>query len=280
MDLSDKTGLRWLSAILSDARDAAPDVDFLVIGAVARGLLLHYGHGVPITRATTDIDLGLAVAGWEEFQQLRDAYLKSDDFTAGRPGNHRLVHRSGVTLDLIPFGGIEREDGTIMWPEDDTVMGVLGFTEARATAIEIQLPGKMSVTTVCLPMLAILKLMAWSERHTYAPRKDASDLFLVLANYLNDENAERLYNVGAHLLERDDFDYEAAGAWLAGHDAAHCITNNSKQPRRVLDAVEKILLTEADSNGNLRLAEEAGAKAPTAIKLLGGFRDGIIDELT
>ena len=157
---------------------------------------------------------------------------------------------------------------------------MLGFTEARATAIEIQLPGKMSVTTVCLPMLAILKLMAWSERHTYAPRKDASDLFLVLANYLNDENAERLYNVGAHLLERDDFDYEAAGAWLAGHDAAHCITNNSKQPRRVLDAVEKILLTEADSNGNLRLAEEAGAKAPTAIKLLGGFRDGIIDELT
>jgi predicted metal-dependent hydrolase len=31
MDLSNKNGLRWLSAILSDARDAAPDADFLVI---------------------------------------------------------------------------------------------------------------------------------------------------------------------------------------------------------------------------------------------------------
>ncbi len=275
MDLSDKNGLRWLSAILSDARDAAPDVDFLVVGAIARDLLLHYGHGVPITRATTDIDLGLAVAGWEEFQQLRDAYLKSDNFTAGRPGNHRLVHRSGVTLDLIPFGGIEREDGTIMWPDDDTVMGVLGFLEARATAIEIQLPAKMAVATVCLPMLAVLKLMAWSERHTYAPRKDASDLFLVLGNYLNDENAERLYDVGTHLLERDDFDYEAAGAWLAGHDSARCITGHSEQPHRVLDVVKGILDAEADPDGDLRLVGETGTKAQTSLILLAGFRDGI-----
>lgn len=53
MDLSDKIELQWLSAILSDARSAAPDVDFLVVGAIARDLLLHYGQGVPITRTTT-----------------------------------------------------------------------------------------------------------------------------------------------------------------------------------------------------------------------------------
>ena len=41
MDLSDRVELRWLSAILSDARDVAPDVDFLVVGAMARDLLLH-----------------------------------------------------------------------------------------------------------------------------------------------------------------------------------------------------------------------------------------------
>ncbi len=49
MDLGDKIELRGLSAILSDARGAAPDIDFLVVGAMARDLLLHYGHGVPIT---------------------------------------------------------------------------------------------------------------------------------------------------------------------------------------------------------------------------------------
>jgi len=124
-------------------------------------------------------------------------------------------------------------------------------------------------------MLALLKLMAWSERHTYAPRKDASDLFLVLGNYLNDENAKRLYEVGTHLLESDDFDYEAAGAWLAGHDSARCITGHSEQPYRVLDVVREILDAEADSDGDLRLVGETGTKAQTALKLLTGFRDGI-----
>ncbi len=280
MDLSDKTELRWLSAVLADVGNAAPGADFLIVGAMARDLLLHYGQAVPITRATTDIDLGVAVGSWDEFRKLRDACLESCHFTSGRPGNHRLVHRSGVPLDLIPFGGVEREDGTVKWPEDNAVMGVLGYREARATATQILLPDKMSVATVCLPMLAILKLMAWSERHSYTPRKDASDLFLVLEHYLNDENTARLYEVGAHLLDRVDFDYEVAGAWLAGYDALQCVINHSKQPRRVLDAVENVLLTEADANGNLRLVGEIGARAPTALKLLGGFRDGIIGEST
>lgn len=269
-----------MSAIFADVRDAAPDVDFLIVGAIARDLLLHYGHGVPITRATTDIDLGVTVGSWDEFRKLRDACLESGHFTSGRPGNHRIIHRSGVPLDLIPFGDVERDDGTIQWPEDNAVMGVLGYREARATATQVLLPDKMSVATVCLPMLAILKLMAWSERHTYTPQKDASDLFLVLGHYLNDENTARLYEFGTHLLEREDFDYAVAGAWLAGYDAVQCITNHSEQPRRVLDAVEKILSTEADANGNLRLIGELGAQAATALKLLGGFRDGIMVELT
>ena len=275
MDLSDKVELRWMSAILSDAQDATPEIDFLVVGAIARDLLLHYGHGVPIARATTDIDFGLAVAGWEEFQKIRDTILSSEHFTSGQPGNHRLVHRGGVPLDLIPFGGVERDDGTIMWPEDDSVMGVLGYAEARASAVDIQLPDKQSVATVCLPMLAILKLMAWSERHTYTPRKDASDLFLILSNYLNDENTKRLYEVGTHLFESEEFDYQVAGAWLTGHDAAECIANNSEQPSRVVGAVAKVLGAEANTDGNLRLVGEAGDKAAISLKLLAGFRDGI-----
>ena len=102
----------------------------------------------------------------------------------------------------------------------------------------------------------------------------------MLRNYLNDENTVRLYEVGAHLLERDDFDYEVAGAWLAGYDALRCISSHSKQPRRVLDAVENVLLTESDANGNLRLVGEVGARAPTSLKLLGGFRNGLIGEST
>ncbi len=102
----------------------------------------------------------------------------------------------------------------------------------------------------------------------------------MLGHYLNDENTARLYEVGAHLLEREDFDYEVTGAWLAGYDALQCVANHSEQPRRVLEAVENVLLAEADANGNLRLVGEVGAKAQSALKLLGGFRDGMIGGFT
>ncbi len=92
MDLSDKTELRWLTAVLADVGDAAPDVDFLIVGAMARDLLLHHGHGVPISRATTDIDLGVTVGSWDEFRKLRNACLNSGQFTPTRRGTHRIIH--------------------------------------------------------------------------------------------------------------------------------------------------------------------------------------------
>ena len=42
----------------------------LVVGATARDAVLHYAHGTPIQRATTDIDFGIQVASWQEFEQL------------------------------------------------------------------------------------------------------------------------------------------------------------------------------------------------------------------
>lgn len=275
MDLGGNTELRWLSAILSDVREAAPDVDFLVVGAIARDLLLHYGHGVPIKRATTDVDLGVAVADWPSFRQLRDVLLNSVNFDAGWPASHNLIHRSGTPLDLVPYGGVEREDGTIVWPEDDTVMGVIGYKEARDSAVEVTLPDDLSIVTVCLPMLAVLKLIAWSERHLYTPRTDASDLFAILSNYLSGENAERLYEVGTHLLNEDDFDYQTAGAWLAGYDAARCVVNHSEQPRRVFDVVEAILEVETNAKGDLHLVSETGSNATNFLERLGGFFAGL-----
>jgi len=180
-----------------------------------------------------------------------------------------------VPVDLIPFGEVERSDGSIVWPDDDSVMGVLGYREARASAVEMILPQEQTLLTVSLPMLAVLKLLAWFDRHIRAPRKDGADLFLVLRSYLNGENAERLYTEAAHLLSADDFDYESAGAWLVGHDAHVCISEHSEQPERILGMVGRILESEIDPNGNLRLIGETGASADRNLHLLTSFHEGL-----
>lgn len=61
-----------------------------MVGAMARDLLLQYGAGVPVQRATTDVDLAFAVANWDEFNALRNALLASEWFSESRLEHHGL----------------------------------------------------------------------------------------------------------------------------------------------------------------------------------------------
>lgn len=194
LDLADKPGLRWLAGVVADFREAAPSVDLLLVGAVARDVLLSYAHDIALARATHDADLAFAIPDWTAFDTLRRRLLESGRFEPLAGAVHKLQHRSGIRIDLIPFGGVERSDGSIAWPpEYAEVMGVLGFAEARASAIEVGLPDNQILHVVALPMLALLKVFAWADRRVREPRKDAADLFAILTNYLDAGHAERLY---------------------------------------------------------------------------------------
>jgi predicted nucleotidyltransferase len=154
-------------------------------------------------------------------------------------------------------------------------MSVLGYQEARATAVQIVLPANQRISTVSLHMLAVIKVVAWSDRHLAQPRKDASDLMLILRNYLHPNNADRLYAEAAHLLEADDFDFEVAAAWLAGSDAAASIASSSADPARLLKIVRQILEAETDPDAQLHLVGECGVEPGLALRLLRSFNDGI-----
>ena len=274
IDLTAKGELGWLATVIQDLRIAADREQVLLVGAQARDLLLHYVHGVPITRATTDVDLAFAVADWDDFFSLREALLGSGAFGAEQPVVHRLIHQSGVPVDLIPFGGVEGRDSTIVWPNDEHEMSVLGYREAIETAVDVMLPGSVRVSTVSIPMLAVLKLIAWSQRHVLAPAKDAGDFFLIISNYFDVENSDRLYDEASHLLEAEDFDYDVAGAWLAGQDAGLLVAR-CENPKQVLHFVESVLTTETDPDGRLRLVAEVGPGEPDRnLQLLTAFLTG------
>ena len=200
LDLTNKQELRFLSDLFADLRTEVPKIDILLVGAMARDLLLFYAHGIKATRATEDIDLAFALASWSHFEELRTSLLSSDLFRPHPWGAHKLIYRSDVVVDLIPFGGLENADGTISWPpHGDTVMSVLGFEEAFKSSIDSRLPSGQQVSIVSLPMLAALKVLAWSERRMSAPRRDSFDLMLVLQNYFDAGNSDRLYSEAAQL---------------------------------------------------------------------------------
>ena len=269
--------MRWLAQLVVDIRDAGIADEPLLVGALARDLLLHYGYDIAVSRATRDIDFAIAVADWPAFESLRAALLAKGRFTQHKSAVHRLRHVESGWIDLLPFGAIERSDGTIAWPPSgDEVMSVIGYREADATAIRVSLPQTVTVRVVSLPMLCVLKLLAWKDRHTVEPGKDAIDLWLILRNYLDAGNMDRLYGEMAYLLT-DDFDIERTGAWLAGNDASTLLKQYSDRAESIVETMANFLDTELDLDGQLTLITQMNSGEPDkARRLLAAFYGGLI----
>lgn len=104
-------------------------VPFIIVGASARDLVMHYGYGAPIQRATKDIDLAIQVPDWDGFESIRSGLVSEGYIKTKLP--HRLLDSQGIPLDIIPFGPIAKANSKIAWPPgEDIEMGVMGFSEA------------------------------------------------------------------------------------------------------------------------------------------------------
>ncbi len=272
LDLSKQAELRWLGGLVRLVDASAGDLPYFITGATARDLILQYGYGIDTARKTHDVDFAFMVETWSAFEALRSRLIATGKFAAA-PGNaNRLKFDTGMVVDLVPFGAIERPDRTIAWPPSGAVvMSVFGFREALAVTIPVLLPERITAQVVSIPALAILKIAAWMERRHIQPGKDAYDLWLLLRHYLDAGNRDRLYTEAAPLLERGDFDYEAAGAWLLGHDMARLLAADAKIK------VAAVLERESNPNGSLALVGDMRADPDVAMALLRAFTRGFME---
>ncbi|MEK6787372.1 MAG: nucleotidyl transferase AbiEii/AbiGii toxin family protein [Pseudomonadota bacterium] len=196
----------------------------LVIGATARDLVMHYGHGATVRRATNDIDFGVQVTSWSGFQALRQ-HLVASGWRTHPHLQHRLTTLEGVPVDLVPFGGdMANGAGEISWPPaGEVVMSVSGFQEAMDHALRVRVSTSplIEVSVASPAGIALLKLISWSERPSDVRRKDAKDLQYLMSQYeAIPAVMDRLYGEAADTLERYEFDPKIAGAWLLGSDVA------------------------------------------------------------
>lgn len=213
-----------------DAATRRLGIEYFVGGALARDLILWHVFGKETGRATHDVDLGICVDDWSTFDALRTCLTEGGGFSLQPGVAHRLIYRPvGIgtdntpdffPLDLLPFGGVEHANGTIAWPPGrDVVMNVAGFAEARTSALTVDMAEDLAIPVISLPSLAVLKLIAWCDRHTETV-KDATDFLLIARRYAAAGNLDRLYETEPELLRAVEFDPDLAGAILLGKDAA------------------------------------------------------------
>ena len=115
LDFSQKPELRPLAELVGSLRSVSDPIgaQFLLIGAGARDLMLWHAFNIPATRQTMDVDFGVAVADWAAFEMLRRAVIDGGQFREDKGvAFHRFYHAaSGLPVDVVPFGGIERATG-------------------------------------------------------------------------------------------------------------------------------------------------------------------------
>ena len=134
-DLSGKIDKQTVEALFAVKKEAdALSIPFFIVGASARDIILKHCYGIQTQRMTTDIDVGVEVSSWEQFNQLTNSLLAGGQFSP-TPKRQRFSFDT-LLIDIVPFGTLADEHGRISWPpEHEIIMSIVGFKEAYECAI-------------------------------------------------------------------------------------------------------------------------------------------------
>jgi len=225
-------------------------ITFFIVGASARDIVMEYCHAIRPIRGTRDIDIGVEVAGWDEFQRLKRNLIDTRRF---EPTGEEFRLSSGMfQLDIVPFGGVSTDQHTITWPPDQQViMNIMGFQEAYDYAMTVRLCEEpvFDVKVPTIPGMAVMKMISWQDRYPERP-KDAEDLVFLMEHYDEAGNMNRLYEEETDLLQEEGFDQTMAGIRLLGRDMAAMASQSTAK------VILAILETEIHTQGRYRLVHD------------------------
>lgn len=238
----DPITIEILRAVAEEAQ--AEQIDYMLIGATARDVIFTHVFGIETRRATYDMDFAIAIKDWRQFDVVRSRLVARDTFEASERVLQRLRYKGqqgelDYDVDLVPFGAISEEKHQIAWPPDmKVIMNVVGYDDALASAELVSFAPGLDGKVVSLAGLAILKLVAWSDRGRANPR-DAHDLIHLMNSYAAAGNFDRVYDEEGVIAAGND-DPDLAGVYLLGKDIQRIASADT------LDALKKIIRQDVD----------------------------------
>jgi predicted nucleotidyltransferase len=206
--------------------------DFVLIGATVPQILIHFEEGVEYSgRTTRDVDAVVKAVSWEDFEGMRQRLFKAGFKPS--PVLHRLLYDEDMMIDLIPYGSELVHDDHLKWPETDVIMSTLGVEEAFNYARQEEVASELSVRVVPIPVLVLLKIVAYMDRPEERAR-DLSDLVRCFEDYEEGNWESRRFEIGEVIVDDRPVEFEEAGAYLLGNEAGGLARPKSLVPVRAL----------------------------------------------
>jgi len=250
-----------------------------MFGAAARDFLLEYGRGIRTGRATYDVDFGVRVKSWEEYERLVASLENSAHFKRDEIEPQRFHAPSSLFLDIVPFGPVAGRMEHIYWPpERFRGMSVEGFESANRSAVDVLLRAEppLIVRTVSLAGLALLKLISWEGR--YPDRgQDAYDFYIIMNSYMETANLDRL-PTGAHDPGTEPMPpLQEIGARLLGQDMASICDEAAARLLEVILQREQAEERGLRLVGDMMVAARGSRSAREVLSMLQAVARGFSD---
>ena len=221
-------------------------IDFYVLGALARDMLFS-NEGIS-TRTTADVDLDVYINLQDEdrYRLLRKKLIENYSFTESKENSFALISAEGTTIDLLPFGEIEVQDGETIAGECLSSIKVNGFKEVHSKGLEEVDSEELGNFKVAkLASIILLKLIAFDDRPEMRGN-DPGDVASIIANYF-DINAGNIYKNHNDLFEGDEIELPLLAAQVIGREMKSVLLENEELSQRVTTLLE-IHIAKADKS--------------------------------
>ncbi len=191
-----------------------PQARLSMVGASALACLMPGFH-----RRTYDLDVAVAVS----LEELPSELEKPPGWRRDPAHPQRWLTSAGVRVDLIPAGPDLLVAGQVTWPSGQ-VMSLRGFRHAFSGAIPTEVAPGFRVNIPTVPVITLLKVIAYQER-PHERERDLGDIAFVMANFVPDRD-ERRYSsevlaAGIH--------FEDVSPYLLGRDLGELVDTAERQ---------------------------------------------------
>ena len=249
------------------------DIDFYVLGALARDML--FSKEQINTRTTADVDLAVYInmKDGDKYRSLRKDLIENYAFIASKENNFALISHDGVTIDLLPFGEIEMEDGVEFKGEGLSNIKVNGFKEVHLKGLEeVETQNNEFFKVAKLSSIILLKLIAYDDRPENRTN-DPGDIASIIGNYF-ELRSEYIYENHSDLFD-NDMDLTVLAAHVIGREMKPILQENDALNERIVSILKMHITQGEKSSLILGMIGDFCGQVDTAILWIKGILDEI-----
>lgn len=256
---------------------------FMIVGALARDILVEHIYDGDRQRATADVDFAIVAENWEAHEYMVQQLVENHGYSVLNPP-HKLISadKPPIMVDILPFGDLEKNRKVSLPPKHEFVVNMSGFKEAYENCIQVRLDDRINIKIPPLAAYTILKFFAWEDKGI-EESKHAIDLSYLLTNYYFLD----MDFIVMQYADLQDGEFEEISPRALGRQVQTLLVDNKEILTQIIAIVQRELakgtasyfLQIMSSNQHFDL-EEAEIQFEENRVCLAAFFEGLQDKLT